>query len=110
MTRRRQRGWAGMLAIAIGVLALIGLLAVCTPGEDDHSLGRIQLVNHDRYRYGDGSDYGHNRRDDRNRNRGAFSPGPFDRSPVDFSNSCISLDCSGREKNDRRRDPEEPAR
>lgn len=53
-----------------------------------------------------GGDYGHNRRDDRNRNRGAFSPGPFDRSPVDFSNSCISLDCSGREK--RRDDSEQP--
>lgn len=101
----------GMLAITIGIVALIGLLSVCTGGEDDQSLGRLELVSHERDRcYGDecydqgdgaggyGSDYGHNRRDDRNRNRGAFSPGPFDRSPVDFSNSCISLDCSGREK------------
>lgn len=110
---RRQHGQAVLfLAVAVVLLAFVGLLAVCTPGEDDHSLGRIQLVSHedcddwngDCGDYSSGGDYGHNRRDDRNRNRGAFSPGPFDRSPVDFSNSCISLDCSGREKKDDRRD------
>ena len=118
----RQRGQflpLGIGVIILLVLAFIGLLAVCTPGEDDHTLGKIQLVSHE-YRdggdcewegdcgdgYYSGGDYGHNRRDDRNRNRGAFSPGPFDRSPVDFSNSCISLDCSGRERD--RRDRERP--
>jgi len=29
--------------------------------------------------------------------RGSFSPGPFDRSPVDVHDNCVSLDCSGRD-------------
>jgi hypothetical protein len=46
--RRRQRGQVLIgLAVAIGFLALIGLLAVCTPGENDHSLGRLEFVSHD---------------------------------------------------------------
>lgn len=67
------------------------------------------------YGYGDGGDRSrqdydqwnnedHNR--NRNRNRGAFSPGPFDRSPLDFRNACISLDCSGRNKDDEQRQDE----
>lgn len=48
-------------------------------------------------------DYGsYDRNRNRERNRGAFSPGPFDRSPIDFSGSCFSLDCSGHQ--DRERD------
>lgn len=33
--------------------------------------------------------------------RGSFSPGPFDRSPVDIHDNqvCISPDCSGRKEN-----------
>lgn len=46
----------------------------------------------------------YDRNRNRDRNRGAFSPGPFDRSPIDFSGSCFSLDCSGydRERSDER--------
>lgn len=45
----RERGQAFIIIILIIlVLALVGLFAICTPGEDDHSLGRIQLVSHDR--------------------------------------------------------------
>lgn len=104
-----------ILAVFVAGLLVAGCVALVN---DEDSLGWIQLVSHE-YRdggdcdwegnCGDGSysggDYGHNRRDDRNRNRGAFSPGPFDRSPIDFSDSCISLDCSGREKKDRRDEP-----
>lgn len=56
----RQRGQAIIFLIAaVLVLALIGLMAVCTPGEDDHSLGRLQLVSHhhrDRCDYDDECD------------------------------------------------------
>lgn len=111
------------LAIIIGIVFLAGVLvAGCVAlVNDEDSLGRVELVSHE-YRdggdcewegdcggqYSSGGDYGHNRRDDRHRNRGAFSPGPFDRSPVDFSNSCISLDCSGRDEGRRRRRDEPP--
>jgi len=48
---RRQQGQAFLIMIMIVlVLALIGLAAVCTPGEDDHSLGRVELVSHHRDR------------------------------------------------------------
>jgi hypothetical protein len=103
-----------MLAIAIGILALIGLLAVCTPGEDDHSLGRIQLVSHDRDCEWDGDcgggyyDGDRRRRGNDNRNGRNVSPGPFDRSPVEMHDVCISLDCSGRDKERDREQPEEP--
>lgn len=51
MRRRSEHGQA-LLFIVIGViiLALIGLFAVCTPGEDDHGLGRPVLVSHHRDR------------------------------------------------------------
>lgn len=128
-----EKGGSGMIAllvIAFVIVIMVGFFSVCDlafndenePG-DNHLLGRIQLVSHQYddggdcdwdgdcggYDNGDrntgyGSDYGGNRRDDRNRNRGAFSPGPFDRSPIDFSYSCISLDCSGRDKKQDERD------
>lgn len=49
--------------------------------------------------YDDGGDYG-NGNDQRHCHesencRGSFSPGPFDRSPVDVHDNCVSLDCSG---------------
>lgn len=113
-----------IILIGLAVLLLLGL-GVCTDAlfhdedePDDLGQARIVLISHERDcddwngECGEGSysggDYGHNRRDDRNRNRGAFSPGPFDRSPVDFSDSCISLDCSGRDDGRRRRDDEPP--
>jgi hypothetical protein len=47
------------LVVVIVFLALVGLMAVCTPGEDDHSLGRVVLVSHDRCDYEDcGDDWG----------------------------------------------------
>lgn len=86
------------------------LLAVPAPAYAYHDQGRCY---DDGYCDGGGSDnnrgYDGGQGDNENsrrRNRGAFSPGPFDRSPIDFSNSCISLDCSGREKNrDDRKQP-----
>lgn len=49
--------------------------------------------------YDDGGDYGNGndqRRCHESENcRGSFSPGPFDRSPVDVHDNCVSLDCSG---------------
>lgn len=53
-------------------------------------------------------DQNYGSRDDRNRNRdrnrGAFSPGPFDRSPVDIhdNNLCISPDCSQHGKEEKK--------
>jgi len=45
----RQRGQALLIFVFIVLgLALIGLFAVCTPGENDHSLGRVELVSHRR--------------------------------------------------------------
>lgn len=45
-----------------------------------------------------GDDWNSEQRNHNRRNRGAFSPGPFDRSPVEMHDVCISLDCSGRDK------------
>lgn len=114
-----------VLAIIIGVVFLAGVLvAGCVAlVNDDDSLGRIQLIGyHDDeprcYEDEDCDDYSqrydqnYGSRDDRNRNRhrnrGAFSPGPFDRSPIEMHDVCISIDCSGRSKEDRRRDDEQP--
>lgn len=92
----RQRGQFGLVigvVLVVLALALIGLFAVCTPGEDDHSLGRSQVAYHERDDgdcdwngdCGDDSyhnEYGNRGDQNRRRNRGSFSPGPFDRSPV----------------------------
>lgn len=113
--KKQNAGQFGVILVCgmvVLVLALIGLFAVCTPGEDDHSLGRIQVAYHERGRcydeydcddgYGEGDGYSqrydqnYGSRDDRNRNRnrdrGAFSPGPFRDSPVTIClpNSCNS--------------------
>jgi len=43
----KERGQALIIGIMIIlILALVGLFAICTPGEDDHSLGKIQFVSH----------------------------------------------------------------
>jgi len=72
----KQRGQVVIaLVVAILFLAFIGLLAVCTPGEDDHSLGRIQLVNHERSRCDDyDCDDGYRGCDE----RGCYDDGPPD--------------------------------
>lgn len=108
-----QRGQFGIIlgvVLVVLVLAIIGLFAVCTPGEDDHGLGRVQLVRYDEQPrcYDDGwcdddggdgysqrYDQNYGSRDDRNRNRGrdrgAFSPGPFRDSPVIV---CLPYSCN----------------
>lgn len=113
----------------IGIVFVLLLLGVCALVNDDNddpnSFDPVRLVNHqyggnceyagdcddgyddggyydDGGSQGHGSDYG-NRRNN-NRGRRSFSPGPFDRSPIDMRNACISLDCSGREP-DRRDEP-----
>jgi len=46
---KRDRGQALLIMIMIVlVLALIGLAAVFTPGENDHSLGPLQTISHHR--------------------------------------------------------------
>ena len=124
MSRRRwgERGdwtFGPIIGLIIIAFAIVGFFAVCTGPDDDDdidTLGRIELVSHE-YGYEDceyeecGYGYRYDRRRERrgrggdyDGNRAGISPGPFDRSPVDFSNSCISLDCSGF---DRRRDGDE---
>jgi hypothetical protein len=127
--RKQNAGQLGVIVgvgIVILVLAIIGLLAVCTPGEDDHSLGRVQLASHGydggyddggdcdwSGQCGDGDEYrhdysNHDRNRNRNRDRGAFSPGPFRDSPVTI---CAPYSCnsggeqSGGNREDRRDEP-----
>lgn len=98
--RRPQRGQGAIVTFIVVILALVGLFALCNDddGDDDVDLdgiGRVTLINHeyegDRcYRYGDcrgdsGND-GEYRDDNR---RGGISPGPFDRSPVDFRDNRV---------------------
>lgn len=89
-----------VLAIFIFIALLFGACAVCFNDGDDngHSLGRVELVRHDRQGDDNGGEYGNgndNRRCHGRGCRGSFSPGPFDRSPVDIHDNCVSLDCSG---------------
>lgn len=97
-------GWVTLAILGFAVLLLIGGFAFCDlliedesePG-DEHFFGRAELVSHD---YGDeygGGDYDnrYGSEDDRNRNRnrdrGAFSPGPFRDSPVTI---CAPYSCN----------------
>lgn len=44
---RRQHGQAVLFVVLVVlVLALVGLFSICTPGENDHSLGRVELISH----------------------------------------------------------------
>lgn len=100
------------IAAAVTFLVLMGVAcSACFNKNDDHgrSLGWVELIRHDRD--GRGGDSGgeqgsgndqrrcHGARGDC---RGSFSPGPFDRSPIDIHDNCISPDCSGRS---RKQDP-----
>lgn len=97
-----------ILLIAGAVIALSFFFGACDAMFDDEDevddFGLPALVaDHDcwdcpppdEYEEGDG------RNDNR---RAGISPGPFDRSPVEFRDVCISLDCSGRPE-----EGEEPA-
>ena len=113
-------GW--IIAAIFLAGALVAGCVAWVNDEDSMAPVRAQLAYHERSRcyddydcedgqgdYGGyGSDYGHNRRDDRNRNRGAFSPGPFEDSPVDaFNGNTICLPGSYCTPDDRQRDDEE---
>lgn len=116
MNIESQRGdwrFGPIIGLVIVVLAIIGLFAVCFDDDDGDgdidTLGRLELVSHDYGcdpawedcggRYGDsGDDWNSDQRNHNGRERGAFSPGPFEDSPVDFRDNCISLDCGGRER------------
>lgn len=121
---RSERGGpvTGFLISIGAIVVFFGLLAVacgaCTSNSKDkgHSLGRIELIRHERSGDDGGCDdsgcndygnHGNQRRCQGDQCRGSFSPGPFDRSPIDFSNSCISLDCSGRDKGDKKQPPDQ---
>lgn len=103
-----MKTFLAIIGFCVLFLFVAGTCAFCND-DDKNSLGKIQLAysdeqpqcHEDGYCDGDDGDDGGQRydqnygsRDDRNRsrnrNRGAFSPGPFDRSPVDaFNNLCM---------------------
>ena len=124
LTPRRSNGDTGSVPLALIILVVFGVLLVgaffasCDAlFEDEDEVNDLGItVTEQAYHeecdpeWGDcgggryEQDYGsYDRNRNRERNRGAFSPGPFDRSPIDFSGSCFSLDCSGYQ--DRERDP-----
>jgi hypothetical protein len=97
---REAGGIVQGLAIAGAVLFLALLVGCIAIANDDESSFAIQQVANHEYCEDNGDcysqDYDQNygSRDDcnrnRNRERGAFSPGPFDDSPVDaFNNLCM---------------------
>jgi hypothetical protein len=93
-------GWLIAAIFLAGVL-VAGCIAVVND-EDAH--GPVVLASHEYDRgdeYGGGdyeNDYGNRGENSRGRDRGSFSPGPFDDSPVDIRDNCVSLDCGGRER------------
>lgn len=102
-------GWLILAVFVAGVL-VAGCFALVN--NEDSLAPPTTYAYHERGGYDDG-DYGDDRYYDRrrrgndNRNGRNVSPGPFDRSPVEMHNVCISLDCSGRSEEDRRdQDPE----
>jgi hypothetical protein len=109
MSERGGAIWNLLAAIGLVVVLLAVLFAVCLPTGGTQparvSVGRVVLVSHRGEcdpDWGDcGGDYygGQGNRNDQRRCRGdqcrgSFSPGPFDRSPVDVHDNCVSLDCS----------------
>jgi hypothetical protein len=104
---------AALIFFAV-IIAILGGIAVSCDAlfededeVDDLGHGRVELVRHeydcdpDWDGCGYQNDYYRGRRGG-NDNRGGrnVSPGPFDRSPVEMRDVCISLDCSGRERRD----------
>lgn len=103
MRRRDERGLTvgPILGVIVIALALIGLFAICNEdGEpDDFGLDGVELVSHE---YDDDSDrcYGYECREGGSGNEGEYrddnrragiSPGPFDRSPVDFRDNRVVI-------------------
>jgi len=80
-----------VVGVIVIVLALIGLFAVCgdEDADVDDEVGIAWIADHE-YDYDDeGSGNEGEYRDD-NR-RAGISPGPFDRSPVDFRNNRVVI-------------------
>jgi hypothetical protein len=103
MESERGGPMAGFFFAIAAIIICFGLLAVACGACSDtnNSLGRPELVSHHDDRDGNsGYDGGENdqRRCQGDNCRGSFSPGPFDRSPIDIHDNqvCISPDCSSR--------------
>lgn len=86
-------GWAAFI-----IFVLIASCFLVTAGDGEEGLGKVVLISHEEPRCYEGDcyeqdyqyDYGNHGDNSRNRERGAFSPGPFDDSPVDaFNNACL---------------------
>lgn len=93
------------LVIVAVFVAFLATSHVLVTGQQDRIVFEHKTLAYDDGRDDDGNsggDYG-NGNDQRHCHesqncRGSFSPGPFDRSPVDIHDNCISLDCGGYEK------------
>jgi hypothetical protein len=95
--------------LMVGLVVVASVLATAGPAYAYHERGGDGYGQGDD-RYGnDGGDYGNGndqRRCHESQNcRGSFSPGPFDRSPVDVHDNCVSLDCSGSAKDGKKQPP-----
>lgn len=97
-------GFLAAIGLVVLVMALVFAGCFGTASGQPRSLGRsIVLVSYDDGDGGnDGGGYNGGEQDQRRcyrseNCRGSFSPGPFDRSPVDVHDNqiCISPDCSG---------------
>ena len=104
------------LAVLLAVVLVAGCVAIA--GDEKDSLGRLVLVSHEQPRCNDSgdcyeqdynNDYGNRGDNSQGRERGAFSPGPFDDSPVDaFNNACLpGATCYYERNPDERREPEQ---
>lgn len=77
------------------VALVVGTCVACNDDDSDDSLGRIVLVSHERdrcqgYECRDGGSGNEGEYRDDNR-RAGISPGPFDRSPVDFRDNRVTI-------------------
>lgn len=109
----RGLAWVG---VVIFLALLVGCFAIAN--DDEESFGVQQVASHEycdeqyedcrgynqEYDQWNSDQNNHNRR-----NRGAFSPGPFDDSPVDaFNGNTICLPGSTCYTDDRRREEQQP--
>jgi hypothetical protein len=94
---RREAGQIIVILAWIGFfIALIFLVSCFAVAHHGHHSNSMQQISD--HRYCDGRDSCDDQDQDHYQHRGNFSPGPFDRSPVDVhdNNICISPDCSQR--------------